>query len=86
MKILSCMPSGARLAYTCTMPSKDLLNHLRQRLADFGGEIVCAYLYGSDVRGGAGRGGTAASTRGVLQARDPPRTLEGLRFDIADRL
>lgn len=47
-------------------------------------EVVAAYLFGSVARGEAREDSDVDVA--VLLDRDPPRTLEGLRFDLADEL
>ncbi|RKT45034.1 type VII toxin-antitoxin system MntA family adenylyltransferase antitoxin [Thiocapsa rosea] len=48
------------------------------------GAIACAWLFGSRARG-TGRP-TSDLDLAVLFSEDPPRTLEGLHLDLADRL
>jgi uncharacterized protein len=65
----------------------DLMAVLLQLQAFFVGaaeEIVCVYLYGSVARGESQA--QSDIDLAVLYAQDPPRTLEGLGFDLSDKL
>lgn len=57
---------------------------LQEFFADAAEGIVCVYLYGSVARGQAQA--QSDIDLAVLYAQDPPRTLEGLGFDLCDTL
>ena len=65
------------------MDATATVTKLRQRLAA-SDDVVCAYLFGSTARGDADAHSDLDVA--VLLSTDPPRTLEGLRGDLADDL
>lgn len=65
------------------MDLTELLRHLRPRLAVEPG-LACAWLFGSQARGQAGRRSDVDVA--LLYSIDPPRTLEASGFMLADEL
>jgi uncharacterized protein len=61
-----------------------ILPQLQAFFADAAEGVVCVYLYGSVARGEAHA--ESDIDVAVLYAQEPPRTLEGLGFDLSDQL
>lgn len=66
------------------MDSAELVAALRQALVAVDEDVVCAYLFGSQARGDAGKASDIDVA--VLFCRAPSATLDGLHFDLADTL
>jgi predicted nucleotidyltransferase len=60
------------------------LEQLRKTIAAIGGDLVCAYLFGSTARGADLP--HSDLDLAVLLSEDPPPTLEGLHTQFADAL
>jgi len=63
------------------MPDTALIETLRHALARADGSLVCAYLFGSRARGNARMDSDVDVA--VLFEPPPPRTLAGMRLDVA---
>lgn len=61
-----------------------IADDVRRFFADDPGDAVAVYLFGSVARGTAHAGSDVDV--GVLLAEDPPRTLAGLKLDVASDL
>lgn len=66
------------------MDRNGTLKQIRETLATIGGDLVCAYRFGSTARG-TDRPYSDLDLA-VLLAEDPPLTLEGLHSQLADAL
>lgn len=66
------------------MTSDEIAAALEAYFAEHPGDAAAVYLFGSTARGTRGTGSDVDI--GVLLDEDPPRTLEGLGFDLQDEL
>lgn len=79
-----CVERFAPLEDAPIMADQALVQRLTRLLAERADGLVCAWLFGSQARGDARQGSDVDVA--VLFAEDPPRTLAGLRLDLADDL
>jgi uncharacterized protein len=63
------------------MVNRVFLEGIKAGLAPFRGQLVCAYLFGSQARGDAKPASDVDVA--ILFRQDPPRSLDGLGLDIA---
>lgn len=63
------------------MVDQEFLDGINTGLAPFRGQLVCAYLFGSQARGNAKMASDVDVA--ILLQRHPPRSLDGLGLDIA---
>lgn len=78
------MPHPARDLYICRLEREEIIAITRDTLRNRASELVAAYVFGSVARG-THRAGSDVDV-GILYRVEPPATLSGLGFDVAQEL